>query len=251
MRVLWLCVLAALVAAPAWAQYPEGSKNRQNDGNARLVVTDASDTTNVLVKEGGVSGALSMDDADRDRDQVWQHLAALNTNLYSNGSSNPNGGYMDSTSALDTRGWNKLGLYFYPQIQDTLTTTHVLIAVQVRGHYAQASDSLSTFAAFPRRQNVQLLAADVAALARDTLSTAQSDWNEITALATTALPTEFIIPFYASTSNPRGRFVPLDDIIPGFWAPYTSVRVRFIRAYDVDSAVVGRMTLRLDVIGGR
>lgn len=239
MRVLLFCVLAALVAAPAYAQYPQGAKNRLNDGNARLVVTDAADTTNKLVRPGSVTGSLLMDDAARDRDQVWSHLGALVTNLYANGSSNVSGGYMDSTAALATAEWSKFGIYFYPQIQDTLGTFVAFVAVQVRGHYSQSVDSLSTFATFPQFTPP------------DTLG--ESNGSELTGIAVKALPTEFLIAFHIQTSNPRGRLVTFEEIgLDRFWAPYTSIRVRFVKAETTDlTDVVGRMSLRLDLVGGR
>ena len=246
MRVLWFCVLAALVAAPVWAQYPEGSKNRTYDGNARLVVTDESDSTNVLVKAGGVSGTLSLDDADRDRDKEYS-ATLWQAKLYANASSNS----VDSSAVLDTQGWTYKTIALSATVKDSLSPSFALFAISVRGHLAASHDTLTTFPIMPYKVPKASGWPSHAADMSDTLGTGQADTDEgnITGFAT---PYEILIPIYPTAVAPRFKAINLNYWFGETGFRYTSYRIRLVGVYNGSGTnVVGNATVAGTLVGQR
>lgn len=227
MRVLLFCVLAALVAAPAFGQFSEGNKNRQNQGNSVLTIVD-SDTNYVLVKEGGVSGGLSVDDADRDRDNYLWSPAILNASLYE--------GITPADSAIvNVAGYRQMWLtiHAYPDsgaAAATALTAGFQYAVQVFFLANGAADSTSMFS-FPYR----------ATDSPDGTTGQIVGWGQVgagtaTALQETEIPVNY---FYKVGADPlvgyqRGGFIfPLSpasqNMIP-LWCTHVMIKVRLLAA---------------------
>jgi hypothetical protein len=246
MKKWLLMLLLAVIAGPAAAvDLPNNSA-----GNSRTAVAPSglfrwNETNWVPVQAEDFDPGLGYD---------LKYLAAGQWKLYANGaSSNPQGGYVDSTTALDTRGWTHKTLGFYATVKDSLSPVFALFAISVRGHYVQASDSLSTLAYWPIGSAVgNAAAAGAAGGVVDTLGTGQSDSNELTALASTALPYEILVPIYPSTSSPRGRAYDLAQWFGTLAMPYTSVRVRLLGVFNASGTnVIGNATVRVDLVGAR
>lgn len=234
-----LCVLAA--ALPVRADYNVQDKGTYKMNANSGAVVDASGNAKVV-------------DADRDRDN-WAYYSLINNQFAATSS----GTMADSNATpVDTHGYSKLALVFYPQF-DSLSTV-IRFAVQVRAHYGSSTDTAATFPWYrwPVRGTTAPAGIDsIGQFIFGARSVAQSTGANLPTGSVGAWDGEFIVKFDASRldtlgagggagkfgASPRGMYVPLNDANgTPFWAPYTSVRVRVL------SGIRSRARLRVDLV---
>jgi len=243
LKVAGLAVVALLVAASASGD--SNTYNYQTQGGV-----------NFNAKSGQVvdaSGNAKVVDADRDRDN-WGYFSLINTQFGATSSAT----MADSNATpVDTHGYSRLALVFYPQF-DSLSTV-VRYAVQVRAHYSSSSDSAATFPWYrwPVRNNTVM--ADIDSIGQYTYGSrvvAQSTSANLPTGSVGAWSGEFIVTFNVARNDsieggsggkwgayPRGMYLPLNDYNGApYWAPYTTVRVRVL------SGIRSRARLRVDLV---
>jgi hypothetical protein len=145
----------------------------------------------------------------------------------------------DSTAAYDVRGYNGLGLMFYPTFDDSLAA--VAVALQVRWHPYPVVDSASTFVEQTQRI---MTGATTSSTDRDSIG---SFVLRNTNLFTSSMPDtlsagdERVIVFTSAGSSQRGVFVRLTpSASTNFSAgPYLSIRVRHLNGYNASLVPYG------------
>lgn len=263
-RGLYGLALAALVlaAGPALAQGNLalwGSKAWKNTRATGVTGQVNYADSSVVPTASDANGNLGAYDPNRDRDQVWQYVGIIDRSTP--GIVRP---YPDSSSVLLTRGWNKMALVFYPTLKaDSVEAAWV--AVQIRGHYTAAGDSVG---ANPWRHWNGAAPAFTAGVggAADTINAGQGYLNANFGTQTfpadsLARSGEFVV-FVPAEAVPRGLWIPLVDRT-GDWfsAPFTSVRVRLLKEIGNQApssganpwgvALAPQLKVRLDLAGWR
>jgi len=244
-RVAMAALAVAVLAESALAQTAADGGKTPLTGTKQAVV-DISDSTGVILREGDTAGSLKIGDGARDRDLDWKHLDIINATLIP--------GNAAISSAKDTRGWERAGIVLYVSPEDTTVTAY--FAVQVRGGYTAASDSLSSFP-WPEWRIGAASSPDTIGSRADSVST--SDVTGFPVLQT--VDNEFVVrvTVKATGASPPGStahslFIPLCR--NGVWwsAPYTTVRVRPLlhRIAGMGAATsLNSKTYRVDLVGWR
>lgn len=171
-----------------------------------------------------------------------------------------------NTIAIQSYDLKRIGLSFYGS-PDSLSTV-VRLAVQVRGHMTQTTDSSSTFpwvrwtnaGGIPGGTGVGIFRSDSIGHQTGFINTpttpVQSTSATVAAASSYLYPGEFMVVFNVARddtsgagashpwSGPKGYFVPLvGPFGEWFWAPYMSVRVRVL------NGVRSRFRIRVDYAG--
>lgn len=231
---LWVTV-AGVVPVRA-ADVGEGTKAGPGGRTGQqIIVVDPADSTRYLLK-GTEDGGFLTTDASRDRDWFIKHNNLLQTTLL--------GGNRDSSQAMPTLGATRSWLRCYGLV-DSLVHRCV-VALEVRGHYVQQSDSLSTVK-FDWGRNSSYI---------DSVGTANLNVS-YAMLSATLLPNEVAVVIPSLTAQPRPFMIPLENRRTGspFVAPFISIKVRPVAFYDASGAVITltsrRVNLTFDYVGMR
>ena len=231
-------------ASGAWAQVgSEGKDLPAGQWTGQRVMGVAADSSQHLLRVDA-NGNFNAADPSRDRDLDWKHLDIINGALAP--------GAAAISSAKDTRGWERSGLVIYVSPQST--TYLVTLAVQIRGGYVAASDSLSSFP-WPMWNTTSTFADTLGSRADSTSTTDVSGFPTVN-----VVDNEFIVQIRLKASGSSGTtnhsvFIPLCR--NGVWwsAPYTTVRVRPLNPRIASLAAPGNtalsQTIRCDLVGWR
>lgn len=228
---------AAMVMA---ADVGEGTKAGPGGRTGQqIIVVDPADSLRWLLP-GTAEGGFNTNDTNRDRDWFIKHNNMLQTTLL--------GGNRDSSQAMATLGASRSWLRCYGLV-DSLVHRAV-VALEVRGHAIQQSDSLSTVKFDWGRQPA------AAAAYLDTIGTANLT-IAYSMQSATLLPNEVAVVIPSLTAQPRPFLIPLENRRTGspFVAPFMSIRVRPVAFYDASGAVITltsrRVNLTFDYVGMR
>jgi hypothetical protein len=191
-------------------------------------------------------------EASKDRDN-WRVITLINNQLGASGLA-----MIDSvTVPVPTYDFSRMNLYLRGNF-DSLST-EVRLAVQVRAHYSQATDTASTFPWFRWPVRSSTVASDVDStghMSKGSYTLAQQ--TAATSANAGVWSGEFIVKFSAARADTTGgngggkyganpvnsMMIPLCDA-NGAWfnAPYTSIRIRVI------NGVRSRFRVRADLVG--
>lgn len=246
--------------------------------NAQNVVQDGQSTRGVQqsILIGGInradstqwafsndgSGNLYMTDANPDRTFLYKYQSLIQNSLWrvQQCQAAPTTctwvlPQADSSLAKLTLGARHMALLITYTLDDS--TCEALVGIEVRGHMTQNADSVSSF--LWRWRDVVPAAIDTAG----SMATTNAG-TSVGLFATTALDTAnvafFERPIVLSAINSyRAIYLPITNRSTGEWfqAPYTSIKVRVIKAYGSTACTAwtgkagARTNLNVDLLGWR
>lgn len=174
-------------------------------------------------------------------------------------------GHRDSSLApTNTIGWRRIALCISYTLKDSVSINTIALGVRVQGHYVSVLDSTTTFGWTRWRAPMTTQLPATAPGQVDTIGSypapaGGSEGAQPIGTANTAGPDEFVVllsrnPQVWTTSGPRFLWIILDSPSGPFQAPYTSIRVRPLAAWNTSQAAItynSPVKLRVDLIGLR
>lgn len=255
-------VAAVLLAVPVWVWAQQmGTDGRQIPGqNAssanppQPIVMGGVDRSDTSFKAFSFSGDNLLTTEANPITSAYRTGTLINNQLTASGAA-----MADSSTAIPSYDLKRMALTFYG-IFDSLSTV-VRVAVQVRGHLTQNTDSSSTFPWYPFTNSTATAGLVKSDSVGHGLAPTQVPLTAVQATSANSsnggiLPGEFVVVFNYSRddttaagngkpfSAPKGIYKPLNSIYhEWWWAPYTSVRVRVL------NGVRSRFRIRVDYAG--
>lgn len=224
-----------------------------------LAVAFPSDSTGHVLggTPEGDFASLWVDDKHRDRDMVLIQPSILSDQFLHIAGTPPSGcsAFPDSSGAVDTHGFQRLALLFYPTGGDS--SLAVTYALQVRGHYAAVTDSQNTFTNWPVVRATSASSGNLNFQAPDSAGSLGAIYAyRLASMDTLAMLDETVV-CLPVVSNPRGRLVFLNNRDGTPWrSSYTSLRIRPLNQYDASQNAWGtayeqKARIRVDLVGWR